>query len=150
MSIVKELDKISGTDTRSKNIEDAVKKLELGGDDSSSVRTVVALHVHGTGENIKVTYLSEGSNASGLSFEDIYNLYQKHDLAISIADTGAPLSRLQYNEGSSSWGTPPHFGAVVVTVKPGDGQIVYNNINIDPSKQVLTSTYYTVTISANS
>ena len=31
MSIVKELDKISGTDTRSKNIEDAVKKLELGG-----------------------------------------------------------------------------------------------------------------------
>lgn len=31
MSIVKEIDKISGTDTRSKNIEDAVKKLELGG-----------------------------------------------------------------------------------------------------------------------
>ena len=150
-SIVKELDKVSGTTTRSHNIADAVSKLKMGGGDGSSdARTVVALHVHGTGENIKVTYLSEGSNASGLSFEDIYNLYQKHDLAISIADTGAPLSKLQYNEASPSWGLPARFGAVVVTVKPGAGQIIYNDIDIDESKQVLNATYYNVTISANS
>lgn len=34
MSIVKELDKVSGTDTRSKNIEDAVKKLKNDDDQS--------------------------------------------------------------------------------------------------------------------
>lgn len=83
MSIVKELDKISGTDTRSKNIEDAVKKLELGGGAGGISIIDVELSIDGGDVDIASTNLPT------------------YDEVVSMWESGAVIVKIDYGNGTT-------------------------------------------------
>lgn len=119
MSIVKEIDKISGTDTRSKNIEDAVKKLELGGGSGGISIIEVPITVDGGDVGIGTLDLP--------TYDEVLSMWEDGIVVVKIKVSGGNVAPdfFDYYPSSNSFGTTR--GTYVVSVSRSDGWIAMSN-----------------------
>ena len=134
------------TQEKLNHMEDGIAN--AGGSDG--VRTCVALVAVQTGssagegepEEIAVAYLNNGntsSTAEYLSFQDLYELYQNHDLIIMTG--GGSFVQLNYNKPDPSWGIVASFSAHnSFLVSSSNGEAQWYDINITETSMTRTMT----------